>query len=394
VSRIVTFVFCVICIPFAAVSANLSSMIQLQATFLAQTFPLFVFGLYSKHVCKFSVGIGFIVGLCVGIPMVKVPGGILYGILFNLLTVIVVAGILWMCRRIREKNNAKNGSDSTKNSSAFLNFCCDYLYTPPPAHLDKVISFRLDAKEVRDIQAPATADVEAGTATKEASAEPTKDEPQISKDRPSEVTADTIQTGSGPESSASGPESSSAGENQIEGQHNMAPAEGTGATSGSPAVSTGDVDILVDGAKTTTGDLDIKANTSSKTSKDLTNPSLCPVHKFLHVRGTLQEPIHSPIFWLCTVIPWLAIPFYRNPEKDADGFPKETLISGSPKWAVEAVMVLLVAHVILAIVCQMSWDVDCMDNVSGGCSGSAGKGCGGGGCDGKNAEKEEGERKA
>merc|ERR1712168_370202 len=45
-SKLVSVVLVVACIPAAVVSANLSSMMQFQSLFLAQLFPLFVLGLY------------------------------------------------------------------------------------------------------------------------------------------------------------------------------------------------------------------------------------------------------------------------------------------------------------------------------------------------------------
>lgn len=93
VSYGVTAFLCVACIPFAAVSANLSSMMELQSTFLAQLFPLFVLGLYFPQVGCLAVGAGLITGLSVGIPLIKTEynGAILLSVGCNLLVVFLVS---------------------------------------------------------------------------------------------------------------------------------------------------------------------------------------------------------------------------------------------------------------------------------------------------------------
>lgn len=63
-----------------------------------------------------------------------------------------------------------------------------------------------------------------------------------------------------------------------------------------------------------------------------------------------KEPVQSPFFWCAIVLPWFAIPFYRN----GDGI--EEFIGGTPTWAFTAVMVLLFSHLLLVLVCFLTWD--------------------------------------
>lgn len=196
----VTAFLCIACIPFAATSANLSSMIQLQSTFLAQLFPLFVLGLYFPQVGCLAVGAGLVVGLSSGIPLIRMEynGAILVSVGCNILVVLLVTVA---CVTI--------GYKAALNEKSFI---ARVIYTgQAPQHLSDFIKPR----------------------------------------------------------------------NSVFGR---------------------------------------------------------------------KEPVQSPFFWCAIVLPWFAIPFYRN------GDDVESFIGGTPSWAFTAVMVLLFSHLLLVLVCSLTWD--------------------------------------
>jgi len=72
----------------------------------------------------------------------------------------------------------------------------------------------------------------------------------------------------------------------------------------------------------------------------------------LYIPAFTKEPIQSPILWSCVLLPWLAIPFYR----DWVGYPPtDELLMGTPVWAFTALMVLLLTHLLLVLVCVVHW---------------------------------------
>lgn len=90
-------------------------------------------------------------------------------------------------------------------------------------------------------------------------------------------------------------------------------------------------------------------------------PAKFPQHlsDFIKPRNSVfgrKEPVQSPFFWCAIILPWFAIPFYRS----GDG--AEDFVGGTPTWAFTAVMVLLFSHLLLVLVCFLTWDTTVMES--------------------------------